>query len=644
MKTKYFHSFIAGAALILTAAACTPDNEELPAPDLTAADLVEGKAYRVVVDQTTNKVTMTSLLGNGYVTSWIHPQGVERKTTTEANIPFAGEYEIQFGVMTRGGMVYGDPYKFTLDNTNGDLLTDPLWDYLTGGAGQSKTWVLDHNGYDLGSVTFCCAPMGWDKFTDGKTYTEADYPSYQEDGVDNPDWTWQAGEPDWMLSADQFAAIPELTFDLINGANLTVNGVTKAFVMDPDRKTLTMPSGVDWLGTDISLTDYVNVELVKLNEHVLAIKVIRNDGNGGTKDQRMVFCYVEKGWDGTWPSEGPSLTTAPVQLPVYDNLAERLFTIVGSDATYIGSSVTYLLNEEMPYSMMEWNGTTTSNGVVTGSWEWLPLYGTATCPEYAAADEFSLILNNRSGAYSASVENAEGESSSAFTIAESSIVFDDEITLLTAEGVSITGNEFTVLSCSPDDGELVIGIPASKDATGTVNRYLCANMVVKPIGGAQTGPTVLAVDNSVLEAYFDAGNYNSYRIEIYNPWGGDKTWPIDITKLKLKKNQTITISFKVNGAAWNTAPRAVLCHNIGDGLWPGADGAAFNDASAVTLNTSGETVLKLTNTTGSAFTFEGASCLAICIDQRGNADSPLDANGDLDAAAVTAEITSITIE
>lgn len=653
MKTKYFHSFLAGVALIFAATACTPENEELPALDLTTADLVEGKAYRIVVDQTTNKVTMTSLLGERYITNWIHPQGSERKTSTEANIPFAGDYEIQFGVMTRGGMVYGEPYKFTLENTNGDLLTDPLWGFLTGGPDQSKTWVLDHNNYDLGSFTFMCHYMGWDKFTDGKTFTEADCPDYKtEYGYDSPDWVWQAGEPDWMFTAEQFASIPELTFDLINGAHLTVDGTTMSFVMDPDRKTLTMPAGINWLGTLLPedfLSDMVNLELVKLNEHVLGIKVERNDG------QRIVMCYVEKDWDGVWPITGPSLTTAPVQAPTYDNLLEDLFTIVGNDASYLATSVTYLLNEEMPYGYMEWNGTTRDgDGNLKGSWQWLPLYGTPACPAYDAIDEFALTISKSKGKdeddndiviYPAVVESADGGWSSNFNVVENKIVFDSNMTLLiTSNNDYVSGTEFTVLKCSPDDGELVIGVPASRDENGAVNRYRCVNMTVKPIGGAQTGPTVLAVDNSVLESYFDSGNYNCYRIEIYNPWGGDKTWPVDVSKLKLKKNQTIKIAFKLNGATWNSAPRAVICHNMGNGLWPGGDGAAFADASAVTMNTSGETVLSLTNTTGSSFTFDGTSCLAICIDQRGNAASPLDADGNLDATVVTAEITSITIE
>ena len=56
MKFKYY-SFLASAVLML-AAACTPDDHDLSAPELTADDLVEGKAYKVEIDQAT-KIPVT---------------------------------------------------------------------------------------------------------------------------------------------------------------------------------------------------------------------------------------------------------------------------------------------------------------------------------------------------------------------------------------------------------------------------------------------------------------------------------------------------------------------------------------------------------------------------------------------------------
>lgn len=643
MKHKFYHSLLAGLALLTTAVACSPDNEVLPAPDLTPADLVEGKAYRVTVDQTTNKVTMTSLLGNGYITSWNHPQGLVRGESAEANIPFAGDYEIKFGVMTRGGMVYGEPYRFTLNTTNGDLLTDPLWTYLTGGAGESKTWVLDENLYDLGSFTFINYFMGWETITEGKQWSDTDYPD-----VENVNWTWGAGHEAWCLglnNKEDLQSVPELSFDLINGAHLTVNGVTKSFVMDPTSKTMTMPEGVNWLGDMVGssfISDMVNLELVKLNEHVLGLKV-----NRASDDQRFVICYVEKDWDGTWPVTGPSLTTKPVQLPTYENLIDDLFTVVTDDATYLGSANNFLLNEERPYGFMEWDGTG------DGKWAWIENYATITCPAYNGVSDFLLNIAKSAGkdgddnditVYTATRDNEEGQQKVTFTVSGNKIIFDKPMTLFSAGQNTITGTEYTVLTCDPESESLIIGVPASYDETGTANRYLCANLTVKSIGGGATGPTVIAVDHGVFDNYLDKDHRYAFRIDFYNPWGGDKAWPIDISKVKLKNGQSLKIAFKINGVTWNSAPKALICHNIGNGLWPGADGAGYNDPSAVTVNTSGETVISYTNNSGSLIKFEGSSCLAVAVDQQGYVASPLDAAGNLDLSAISVEITSMTIE
>ncbi len=36
---------------------------------------------------------------------------VLKSSSSTVDLPFAGEYEVTFGVETPGGIVYGDPYK-----------------------------------------------------------------------------------------------------------------------------------------------------------------------------------------------------------------------------------------------------------------------------------------------------------------------------------------------------------------------------------------------------------------------------------------------------------------------------------------------------------------------------------------------------
>jgi hypothetical protein len=58
-------------------------------------------------------------------------------------IPFGGDYTVYFGIITKGGYVKSEPINFTINNTNGSLLTNPLWTLLSGGVGNSKEWVID---------------------------------------------------------------------------------------------------------------------------------------------------------------------------------------------------------------------------------------------------------------------------------------------------------------------------------------------------------------------------------------------------------------------------------------------------------------------------------------------------------------------
>lgn len=117
---KSLYWSVAGAFLL---AACTPDDHSLSMPDLQPADLVQGKAYTVDVDAQ-NTITLKSLLDKSYNCYWIHPNGRAQGNVATLALPFAGTYEVTFGVDTRGGVVYGAPYQFQINTNNMSLLED----------------------------------------------------------------------------------------------------------------------------------------------------------------------------------------------------------------------------------------------------------------------------------------------------------------------------------------------------------------------------------------------------------------------------------------------------------------------------------------------------------------------------------------
>jgi hypothetical protein len=653
MNFNKIYLSIASFAL-LSVAACSPDSYDLATPQYSADDLVEGIAYTVTPDANNPNIIHLTSLVKGCTPLWDTPQGRSQSEDWTIDLPFAGQYEVTFGVMTRGGNVYGAPYTFTVGQNDFSMLSDDIWTNLAGGVdengkGNPKKWVPCNMNYGIGR---CSGPVMYMSPTDVKN--DGSNISDLQFGSDN--WTpnWDPGFLSWLIPADDpyMGSYMTLGLDATKGCTAEISRVTASGttvsngkfslnISDPKHPTITF-SGCSMLHAawgDAVCDNYtVDVKIIECTPYLLQFATMRTNDEG---PWWIVWNFVSeevKNDPSIIPSDKPSmLEPKEVEEPTYDNLAEKLFTISGSDATYISTKTTYLLNEDKPYDFMWWNG-------ASGKWEWIEGYNSSWAPAYSNVDDFSLVLEKSNGTYKAELSSASGDAEATFTISGNKIVFDKEITLLEAGDHVIKGKEFTVMRISPDDSEVVLGVPDGKDASGAVNRYLCANMTIKAVGGGQTGPTEIKVDNSKLNCYIEANDH--YRIELYNPWG-DKDWPIDISKVKLKKNQTLTIKFKLSGVTWkaDATPKVLLAHNI-DALgftWP-SNGGGFDVASAVDLNKNGETTVTLTNTTGSTVTFSGSSCVTLCISCKNMATDPIDENGLLVPESITPEITSITIQ
>ena len=167
-------------------------------------------------------------------------------------------------------------------------------------------------------------------------------------------------------------------------------------------------------------------------------------------------------------------------------------------------------------------------------------------------------------------------------------------------------------------------------------------MTIKPIT-SDNGPVEVKFDNSLISAYFETNNNAfQYRFDVYNPWGG-KDPMVDITKMKLKKNQKLVIKFKVSGIQWKDGaePMVAISDNLIINKW-GAD--VFADPSAIKVSADdSEKTIELVNTTGATVNFEGMSCVSVCMLVGDMAEGPLAEDGSFDSSQVTAEITSITI-
>lgn len=292
MKIKHIlFSALAGGMLTV---GCTPEEYNLASIDVTAAQLSEGEGFTVQVDQTTNYVTCTSNL-TGKTIYWEYgPKPADGESFSVAGnyvgqsykvgIAFPGDYYVRMAADNAGGLAFGEPSYFTIDQINTDLISDEAWTTLTGGVGKSKTWVLDldpETGAALkfgGPKWFFTTGQNWDSFHNaaGANYIDAD-PWDASTAIDPTyakSWYWAADYAgnSWVCGLADYG---EMTFDLINGANVDVNGTKGTFSMDVDAHTISF-TGVLPLscGADADISSYCpagTYKIIYLSENAMQI-------------------------------------------------------------------------------------------------------------------------------------------------------------------------------------------------------------------------------------------------------------------------------------------------------------------------------------------------------------------------------------
>jgi hypothetical protein len=635
MNTKKSIYLSLAAALLL--GSCSPDEYSLSKPDLTAEELVQGVAYTVDVDAQ-NTITLTSLLDKSYNCYWVHPNGRAQGNVATLALPFAGTYEVTFGVDTRGGVVYGAPYQFTINTNNMSLLEDPLYTYLTGGVGKSKKWVPVDRDYGVGN---CTGPVMYanpdDVLNDGSASTDI--------GINHMVPNWDPGFQSWLIPQDSPYMKSSMTFSLDDKQGCTVsvyraeedktyNGKWNLLVEDKNHPTLSFTDAfaLHNVGFDEVCANYTDkIVITALTPYFLQLATMRTNSEG---PWWIVWNYiaedVQQGKVQIPSDEAEYLNpTAPV-LPEIEDLETKLFTTDINGVEFQGAEMTFQVSQDAAYDWMWWNGATSAwESVVKGN------YGTSWAPMWDedAVAESELTLT-RKGDYT------YGEYSGKYTIQDSKIVFDQPVTFFTVTGdqrtVMVTGSEWQVFKVDPGS-ELIIGVPDGKDANGATNAYLVAGFTYKAVGGGQTGPVNVPFIAENANNYIEAGQY--FRCQIYNPWGGGGD-AVDPANIKLKKNQKLNVTLRLSGFTFSQPAKMVLCCNRGDEQnW---EPDCFNYARAITVNGDGTYTISWTNDTGSTVKWDDAtSALTMTMQYVGYATLADESDAGLKAACA---IESITIE
>ncbi len=355
------------ASILMLFSACTPEQYDLGAKDVTPDDLVEGLAYTITHDPVNpNIVYLESKMGNNYTALWEHPQGRSQEKKVTLQIPFDGVYTVRFGVQTRGGVVYGEPATFTIQDFYAGFVTNELWTLLTGGVGASKMWIPDNGKYGLAPGELSYADPGgtveWNNWS--------------------PNWEPAAGFT--MAAGDNPIWESSMTFDLINGANVSIDdrssgGVGQkkgSFMLNTDAHTITF-TDVDLLHTagwsKMTSNWKKDLKILTLTENQLRIGILRQKDTSGEDPWWIIWNFVNKEYADNY--EAPAQEIFPTLPEDWRDYVEPKTNLV----------ITYKLSDDKPFDWCNLDGSQK---------------GITNIAARSGVEEVTLVLNSGTGDYS----------------------------------------------------------------------------------------------------------------------------------------------------------------------------------------------------------------------------------------------------
>lgn len=509
---KKYIKLIMVSIMAMAVAACTPDSHELGEIDVTAEQLVNGVAFSVEQDaEDPNTIYLKNLM-TGYTPLWEHPQGRSQANEVTLKIPFKGDYTVKFGVMTRGGYVYGEPYTFTLTTDNLAYVDDPLWNTLSGGPGNEKTWVLDINAegvckYFVGPLYFYGTDDTYDVVTNGNAAID-----YNGDGAIDS-WSWAAdwaGNGSWLFSTTGAMDYGTMTFDLKDGAHVIVENLASgetfngSYMLDVENYTLTL-SDAELLhdpGRDAIVTKWGDCRVLSLTEDAMQLGVLRdNDPNEGPC--LLVYNFISKEYADNWTPAAPSQPAEP-------ELPEGWQQTVGQISQ---TAIKWTIDTNLPLDWFSPAGASL-NGWTSGT-EYPDWLGVLDASLY---EGFSLTLDSADNSYTA--VGVDGvETTGTFTLDEKGIyTFDNGLPTFALVGwatfAADADNQLRILAINTNKAGIIsdmwVGAKALNE-DGSIKEYLGYHLIanVGAGGGGVVEPEPAGYSTSIYftnSGWWPSGN------------------------------------------------------------------------------------------------------------------------------------------
>ena len=348
---------------------------QMDEPELES--LLQSSALQFEVTQNPDDPNMVILesLTPDVIPMWVTPMGRSTKVKDTVRLPFAGTYQFVYNVSAGGGFVSGDTTTLEITTMNLSYVDDPLWNTLTGGVGNSKTWVLDLDAdgtskYFLGPMYFYGTNNGWQ----GECLV---------DGGDcwnwNPDWPGNQ----WVADVGNYG---EMTFSLDGGAFLTAShemigsrgDESGTFFLDVNNYTLssTDATALHSPNYEDCVENWGSARVFSLTEDYMQLGFLRKTSCDGAA--MLVFNYISKEYSDNWV---PADTPDPV--PPYDGDGN------GDLTTNTSTSKTWSVDIAYPYNWHDLGGVAL-NDVATYGTDPEGFAFTSWAPPYDA-DAFSAV-------------------------------------------------------------------------------------------------------------------------------------------------------------------------------------------------------------------------------------------------------------
>ena len=451
-----------GISMILPG--CSPETFEQQTPDVSSDDLIEGIAYTITPDPSNpNLIHLESKMSSDYTPLWEHPMGRSQEKKVTLKMAFEGQYPVKFGVITRGGAVYGEPATFNIDAFHAAFVTGDMWDMLAGGAGNSKTWVPDNGNYGKKQGFYSC-------FDPSATYLD------MVDDEKNGKWYakdktwWEPSNSDVGISEDDLKSF--MTFSLEGKAGLTTHRFTNGeeivsqglYNMNTDDHTISAID-IDFIFGEWAngkAVDFRNgFQILALTEDQLMIANYRDEALSG--EGRCIYCwnFVSKEYADSY--------VPPVKEDPTPTLPDDWMSDVSQIVT---STLTWKLSADSPFDWCNPDGSRINNYSSYGDY-----------PEHlkpiAASSDVSLTFRSSTGEYILSLPNGN-EVEGGYTMGNDGFyTFDNALSSYLIGGNDVyfkasVDNTLRLLSYEKTGNavtELWLGVP-QYNAEGKISQYL----------------------------------------------------------------------------------------------------------------------------------------------------------------------------